>query len=83
MSTIVLSSNKPEDIRKLSELATQLGIVFFTIPKLTRQMKARQALIELALRNAPQEEAPSFLIDQLVEQTRAERYAKNKNQGNR
>ncbi|MFN0035959.1 MAG: hypothetical protein ACKVUS_12925 [Saprospiraceae bacterium] len=83
MSTIVLSSNRPEDIRQLADLATQLGIQFFTIPKLTRQMKARQQLTEWAFRNAPKEEVPAHLIDQLVEQTRSERYAQKKSQGNR
>jgi hypothetical protein len=83
MSTIVLSSNRPEDIQKLAELATKLGIQFFTIPKLNRQMKARQELIKWSFRNAPMDDVPEDLIDQLVEETRSDRYAQKKNQGNR
>jgi len=33
MSTIVLTSNKPEDIRLLAALAERLGVRFFTLPK--------------------------------------------------
>lgn len=83
MSTIVLSSNRQEDIRQLAELATQLGIQFFTIPKLTRQMKARQQLVEWVFRNAPDEEVPENVIDRLVEETRSRRYAEKKSQSNR
>jgi len=81
MSTIVLTSNNPEDIRQLAELATQLGIQFFTIPKVTRQMKARQRLVEWAFRNAPAEEVPNHLIDQIVEEARTERYGQKKTEG--
>lgn len=33
MSTIILTSNKPEDIHLLAALAQRLGVRFFTLPK--------------------------------------------------
>jgi hypothetical protein len=43
MSAILLSSDKPEDIRLLTELAERLGVRLFKIQKLPTQVSNREA----------------------------------------
>jgi hypothetical protein len=73
MSAIILSTEKAEDLRLLTDLAQRLGIQFFTIPKMDARMRARKQLVEWAFRNAPTTEVPDAEIEQAIAETRAAR----------
>ena len=77
MSAILLSSDKPEDIRLLVELAERLGVHFWSIPKRAQQLQVLRKSAGNATLEATPEDVPDYLVAQLLEEIRLERLALN------
>ena len=75
MSAILLSSDKPEDIRLLVELAERLGVRLWSIPRRSQQLQVRQELAANALLESTPRDIPDDLVAQLLEEIRLERLA--------